>query len=88
MRSTSSAEYAVQPVSLLRGQRSGPRRFSRESRQVCDERLDFLVDLDGEIVDATRQADPGINGADLHQHHDQHRERDDAEEDLRGVGHT
>ena len=52
------------------------------------QRLDFLIELRGELIDALGQADPGEDGADLNQRHDQHRERDDAEKQLAGLAHT
>ena len=59
------AEHAIETLGLLGRQRRGARRFARQRRQVGDERLDLLIELRGELVDALGEADPGEDGADL-----------------------
>ena len=53
------AEHAIEPLGLLGGQRRRARGFARQRAQVGDQRLDLLVHLRGELVDAPRQADAG-----------------------------
>ena len=55
-------EHAVDALGLLGRERRGPRRLARQRRQVGDERLDFLIELRGDLIDAPGKTDPGENG--------------------------
>ena len=78
----------IQPLDLPGDKRRRPGRLAGHASEVGDERLDVLLDLPGELLDAPGEQHPGDDGPHLNEGHDQHGHRDDADVQLAGLAHA